>query len=141
MNRLEQVLASFGGCLEGILDLERLEVRKSSVRGPVEVMPKHLSPHRRLNCATVATLTGSARESGFLSFLPDGAPCFAAVELKTNFIGAVRNHFICWEVHRVHAGSTTQVWNTEIRIEKAGRITVLLRCMPTLLHRNNGGLI
>lgn len=141
MNRLEQVLASFGGGLEGILDLEWFEVRKSSVRGPVELMPKHLSPHRRLNGATVATLTGSACESGCLSFLPDGAPSFAAAELNTNFIGAVRNRFIYCEAHRAHAGSTTQVWNTEIRSEKAGRITVLLRCVPTLLYRTNGGLI
>lgn len=137
MNRFEQAMTSLAGSPAGVLDFEWLEIRKGTDHGRAEVP----FSSQTTKWVTVVALTGSACGSGCLSFLSDGARSFAAAELKTNFIGAVRNHFVVCEAHRVYSGSTTQVLNAEICSEKEGRMITLNRCMLTLLYQSYGGVI
>jgi uncharacterized protein (TIGR00369 family) len=66
--------------------------------------------------------------------LPEGAQGFATSELKTNFIGTVREGIVACEARLVHAGRTTQLWDAEIRNEATGKIIALFRCTQVLLY-------
>lgn len=54
---------------------------------------------------------------------------FSTVELKTNFLGTVREGGAvtgrAWPAHR---GRTTQVWDAEIGEEATGKVVALFRC-------------
>lgn len=141
MSALEQIVASQAGSLPGILDFEWLEVRKGVVRGRVDGMPKHLSPHGFLHGATIVAPADSACGFGCLASLPDGAHSSATAEFKTNFMGAARNGFIYCDAHLAHAGRTTQVWDAEIRSGDTSRSIALFRRTQMLLCSTNGGQI
>lgn len=59
---------------------------------------------------------------------------FTTVELKTNFLGTVREGATvtgrAWPVHR---GRTTQVWDAEINDEATGKVIALFRCTQMIL--------
>jgi len=59
---------------------------------------------------------------------------FTTVELKTNFLGTVREGGAvtgrAWPVHR---GRTTQVWDAEINNEATGKVIALFRCTQMIL--------
>jgi uncharacterized protein (TIGR00369 family) len=66
--------------------------------------------------------------------LPEGAQGFVTSELKTNFIGTVREGIVACEARLVHAGRTTQLWDAEIRSEATGKVIALFRCTQAPLY-------
>jgi uncharacterized protein (TIGR00369 family) len=65
--------------------------------------------------------------------LPEGAS-FTTLELKTNFLGTVREGgAVCGRARPVHRGRTTQVWDVEVSDEASGRVIALFRCTQMVL--------
>jgi 1,4-dihydroxy-2-naphthoyl-CoA hydrolase len=66
--------------------------------------------------------------------VPEGASGFTTVELKSNFLGTVREGVIRSEARPVHTGRTTQVWDAEVFDEASGRRIALFRCTEMILY-------
>jgi len=73
--------------------------------------------------------TGSRRN---LAHLPEGAKNFTTVELKSNFLGTVRDGTIRTECRAEHLGRTTQVWSCVV-FAGGGRRIALFRCTQLVL--------
>jgi len=131
---VDRINASQAGSLPGMLDFQWVEADKGRVRGRFEIAAKHFSPHGLLHGATLVALADSACGFGCLASLPEGATGFATGELKTNFIGTVREGGVSCEARLVHAGRTTQVWDADIRSEATGEAVALFRCTQMLLY-------
>jgi len=131
---VDQINASQVGSLPGVLAFRWLEAGNGRVCGRFEVTAKHFSPHGYLHGATIVALADSACGFGCLASLPEGVHGFATGELKTNFIGTVREGHVSCEARLVHAGRTTQVWDAEIRSEATGKTIALFRCTQMLLY-------
>ena len=67
------------------------------------------------------------------ALLPEGSTGFTTIELKSNFLGTVREGRIAVVATNVHAGRTTQVWDAVVTDAVSGRTIALFRCTQSVL--------
>jgi uncharacterized protein (TIGR00369 family) len=67
------------------------------------------------------------------ALLPEGATGFTTIELKTNFLGTVRDGRVTTVATNAHAGRTTQVWDAVVTAAGSGKTLALFRCTQSVL--------
>ena len=122
------------GHLPDLLGLEWLEARSGYVKGRFTVAKHHMAPNGFLHAASVIALADSACGYGCVVSLPDGANGFTTIELKSNFLGTVREGGVLCEAKLVHGGRQTQVWDAVVTAEATGKTIALFRCTQMVLH-------
>ncbi len=63
---------------------------------------------------------------------------FTTIELKSKFLGTVREGVITCVATRVHSGQTTQVWDAEVTEAASGKTIALFRCTQLILYPRLG---
>jgi len=122
---------SFG--FPGLLGIEFDEPGDGSLRGRLTVEEKHMAPNGYLHAGTVVGFADSVCGFGCVYNLPEGATGFTTIELKTNFLGSVREGTIECEARLVHGGRTTQLWDATVR-DESGKTMALFRCTQLVLY-------
>jgi 1,4-dihydroxy-2-naphthoyl-CoA hydrolase len=122
------------GHLPDLLGLEWLEAHSGFVKGRFSVAKHHMAPNGFLHAASVIALADSACGYGCVVSLPDGANGFTTIELKSNFLGTVREGGVLCEAKLVHGGRQTQVWDAVVTAEATGKTIALFRCTQMVLH-------
>ena len=119
-------------CLPGRFGVVVTRIAEGALDAEVALQPWMLAPNGFLHAASVLLLADTA--AGYASFahLPDGAKNFTTVELKTNFLGTVRDGTIRTECRAEHLGRTTQVWSCVVFGADDRRIA-LFRCTQLVL--------
>ena len=120
------------GRLPGLLGVEIDEIEEGHVRMRLPLRPELLAPNGYLHAGTVVTLADSACGYGCIASLPEGATGFTTIELKTNFIGTVREGTLVAEARMLHGGRTTQIWDATVRVE--ARTLAAFRCTQLVLN-------
>ena len=126
--------ARAAGRLPGLLGVDILAVEPGRVTGRLVVRPELLAPNGYLHAASVIALADTACGYGSFANRPEGARGFTTIELKTNFLGTVREGTITCEATLVHGGRTTQVWDAAVTDEGSGRPIALFRCTQLILY-------
>jgi 1,4-dihydroxy-2-naphthoyl-CoA hydrolase len=121
------------GHLPGLLGLEIVAASPDGMRSRLDVRPELLAPNGFLHAATVIALADTTCGYGTRLHLPEGAVGFTTIELKTNFLGTLREGALSCEAGAVHAGRTTQVWDATVREEHGGKVLALFRCTQAVL--------
>src|SRR3954465_6973596 len=98
----------------GLLGIEFEEAGGGFARARLAIEEKHMAPNGYLHAGTVVGFADSACGYGCILNLPDGATGFTTIELKTNFLGSVRDGTIECEGRMVHGGRTTQLWDATV---------------------------
>lgn len=122
------------GRLPGFLGIRFLELSNGFARGRLEVRPHHWAPNGYLHAATVVALADTLCGMGCLSSLPAGASGFTTIELKSNFLGTVREGAILAEARLLHGGRSTQVWDADVTNESTGKAIASFRCTQLVLY-------
>ncbi len=122
------------GHLPDLLGLQWLEARSGYVKGRFTVARHHMAPNGFLHAASVIALADSACGYGCVASLPDGASGFTTIELKSNFLGTVREGGVLCEARLVHGGRQTQVWDAVVTAEATGKTVALFRCTQMVLR-------
>jgi 1,4-dihydroxy-2-naphthoyl-CoA hydrolase len=119
-------------CLPGRFGVVVTRIAEGALDAEVALQPWMLAPNGFLHAASVLLLADTA--AGYASFahLPDGAKNFTTVELKSNFLGTVRDGTIRTECRAEHLGRTTQVWSCVVFGADDRRIA-LFRCTQLVL--------
>ncbi len=119
----------------GIVGIEVLHCTKDEVRGRCDVTHELVAGTGFLWAPVVITLADWLCAAGIGEHLgPDQS--FTTVEIKTNFVGTVREGgAIKGRAWPVHTGRTTHVWDVEVRDEANDRLTALFRCTQMVLSR------
>ena len=119
-------------CLPGRFGLVVTRIAEGALDAEVAVQPWMLAPNGFLHAASVLLLADTA--AGYASFahLPDGAKNFTTIELKSNFLGTVRDGTIRTECRSEHLGKTTQVWSCVV-FGADDRRLALFRCTQLVL--------
>jgi uncharacterized protein (TIGR00369 family) len=91
-----------------------------------------MAPNGFLHGGSIVALADTACGLGCWLSLPEHAPGFTTVELKTNFVGAASEGILRCTARRIHAGRTTQVWDAEVTTDD-GRAVALFRCTQLIL--------
>ena len=82
---------TFGqGYLPGLLGIEFRDVARGRITSRLTLRTEHMSPNGYLHAATVVALADTSCGYGTVASLPDGARGFTTIEIKTNFLGTVR---------------------------------------------------
>ncbi|KRA76338.1 competence protein ComA [Caulobacter sp. Root656] len=121
--------------LPGLLGLEWTQAVPGRVTGRMTVAKHHMAPNGFLHAASVIALADSACGYGCVVSLPDGASGFTTIELKSNFLGTVREGgSVACVATLVHGGRNTQVWDATVTAEATGKTIALFRCTQMVLY-------
>lgn len=129
----EELLRRGRGRLPAFLGIEIVAVAPGKVTLRLPLRQEHLAPNGFLHGATVVALADTACGYGVLAHMPEGATNFTTVELKTNYLGTVREGSIVCDATPSHLGRSTQVWDAEVRDEADGKRLALFRCTQMIL--------
>jgi 1,4-dihydroxy-2-naphthoyl-CoA hydrolase len=98
----------------------------------LELQPWMMAPNGFLHAASILLLADTAAGYACMAHLPEGAKNFTTVELKSNFLGTLREGTIRAESRAEHLGRTTQVWSATV-FGPADRKLALFRCTQLIL--------
>ena len=116
------------GGLSDFLGVEILSIEEGKMTSRLSIKPHHIAPNGFLHAATIIALADTT--CGYASFahLPEGAESLCTIELKSNYLGTVREGGIFCVATAMHLGRNTQVWDAKVSDEKTGKVIALFRC-------------
>ncbi len=121
------------GRLPGLVGFRVLDIVEGMLTAEIEIRPELVAPNGFLHAATIVALADTACGYGCIAHLPQGAENFTTVELKANFFATAREGAVVAVARPVHLGSTTQVWDAEVKRKADGRQLALFRCTQLIL--------
>ena len=128
---------SFGnGYLPGLVGVEIITVSREVVQSRMAVRREVMAPNGFLHAASVIALADTSCGYGCVASLPEGAKGFTTIELKSNFLGTLRDGGVTTVATNAHAGRTTQVWDAVVTNEATGAKIALFRCTQMVLWQN-----
>jgi 1,4-dihydroxy-2-naphthoyl-CoA hydrolase len=119
--------------LPGYLGIEVTDLQERRLASRMVVKQLHIAPNEFLHAASVVALADTSCGYATIAHLPKGAKSFTTIELKTNFLGTVREGAITCEATAQHIGKTTQVWDAVVMDEATGQKLALFRCTQMVL--------
>ena len=119
--------------LPGLIGMEITRATDRGIEGRLSVRPELLAPNGFLHGATVIALADTCCGYGTFNGLPDGATGFTTIELKTNFLGTVREGIIHCSAKALHLGRSTQLWDATVTGNDADRPIAHFRCTQLVL--------
>jgi uncharacterized protein (TIGR00369 family) len=119
-------------CLPGRYGLRVTGIEDGRLDAELVVQPWMLAPNGYLHAASVLLLADTAAGYACLAHLPEGAKNFTTIELKSNFLGTVREGTIRTECRAEHLGRTTHVWSATV-FGPGDRKLALFRCTQMIL--------
>ncbi len=120
--------------LPGLLGIEVVEIQKGQLKARLELSEKHLALNGYLHAGTIVTLADSGAGYGCLANLPEGASGFTTIELKSNHLATAREGLIHCVSECIHAGRTTQVWESSVYSESTGKMLAKFTCTQLILY-------
>lgn len=126
--------ARAAGLMPGLIGLVITELSPGRITSRLDVREELMAPNGYLDAASVVSIADTSCGYGTLANLPRGATGFTTIELKTNFLGTVREGAVICECTMTHAGRTTQVWDATVRDEATGKAIALFRCTEMILY-------
>jgi uncharacterized protein (TIGR00369 family) len=130
---LERMRTRGAGRLPEFIGIRFTGVVEHRIDAELDIRPELLAPNGYLHAATVIALADTACGYGCLAHLPDGAENFTTIELKTNFLGTVREGTLACVASALHLGKTTQVWDAVVSDRAHERRIALFRCTQLVL--------
>lgn len=120
--------------LPGLLGIDVTSVQRGRLEARLEVSEKHLAINGYLHAGTIVTLADTGAGYGCLANLPEGASGFTTIELKSNHMATAKEGVISCVSECIHAGRTTQVWESSIYSDAADRMLAKFTCTQLILY-------
>jgi len=96
---------------------------------------KHLfAPNGFLHSGSIVAFADTVAGYSTLSHLPENGKSFTTLELKSNFVGAIREGILECESSAEHIGRTTQVWRVIIRNQQTKKKIAVFSCTQLILY-------
>jgi len=121
------------GHLPGYLGVVITDIEPGVLRAELPLREHLFAPNGYLHAGSVVTLADTAAGYACLVHLPEGAS-FTTLELKANFVRALREGVLRCEARAVHLGRTTHVWDAIIQGDGDERPIALFRCTQLVLQ-------
>jgi uncharacterized protein (TIGR00369 family) len=115
------------------LGIELTSLEEFCLQSRMPLQAKHFAPNTYLHAGSVVTLADTTAGFATYAHLPPGAYSFTTIELKSNFLGTVRQGAIRCHTWPEHLGRHTQVWDAEVYAEDTGKKIALFRCTQMVL--------
>lgn len=119
--------------LDGLLGIEMLSVTRDILKAQLPIRKNLMAANGFLHAASLIALADTCCGYGTLDSLPEGALGFTTVELKSNFVGTVRDGVVVCEAKPLHRGRSTQIWDAQILNPELGKAIAHFRCTQLIL--------
>jgi 1,4-dihydroxy-2-naphthoyl-CoA hydrolase len=127
------------GTLSDILGLDFVEITPQKVLSRMTITQKHRSQTGYLHAATVIAMADTTCGCGTHINLPEDNNGFTTLELKSNFLGTLKEGVLFCEAVPEHIGRTSQIWSATVT-DGAGKKIALFRCSQIILYAQCGNL-
>ncbi len=134
MVTLEALNARGQGRLPGWFGIEFTGLEAGRLTSRLSLRPEMLAPNGYLHAAAIVALADTTCGYGTFSHLPDGAESFTTLELKSNFVGTLREGVLACAATLQHGGRTTQVWDAVVSDQASARALALFRCTQLIIY-------
>jgi len=124
--------------LPGFLGIEIIELSSNTLKARMPVKKLHFAPNDFLHAASIAALADTACGYATMAHLPDDAASFTTIELKSNFLGTIKEGSLACIATAQHLGRNTQVWDAVVTDESSERKIALFRCTQMVLSKTKG---
>jgi uncharacterized protein (TIGR00369 family) len=122
------------GTFPGLIGIEFTGLEPGRTTSRLDLRPELLAPNGYLHAAVVIAIADTTCGYGTFTGLPEGAQNFTTIELKSNFLGTVREGALACLATRVHNGRTTQIWDAQVTDEASGKTLALFRCTQLIIY-------
>lgn len=120
--------------LPGLLGIKAVEIAPKHALLSLKVRPELLAINGYLHGGTVVSLADTAAGYGCRATLPEAASGFTTIELKCNLMGTAREGTVTCTASCLHAGRTTQVWESVVVDEATGKTIAKFTCTQMVLY-------
>lgn len=120
--------------LPGLLGVKVTKVGDGNMELELEIEKKHLAINGYLHAGTIVTLADTSAGNGCMANLPVQATGFTTIELKCNLISTLRSGKIICKSKCIHAGRTTQVWESKVMNVATGKLLATFSCTQLVLY-------
>ena len=110
------------------------EVEGPSLKASMEIKDFLFAPNGFVHAGSIITLADTLAGYASIANLPENAKSFTTIELKTNFLGAVREGTLVAETKPIHLGRTTHIWNVMVSSKETGKKVALFSCTQLILY-------
>ena len=131
---IEKLNARSQGTLPGLIGIEFTGIEPGQATSRLVLRPELLAPNGYLHAAVVIAIADTTCGYGTFTGLPAGAQNFTTIELKSNFLGTVREGTLACLATCVHNSRTTQIWDAQVTDETSGKTIALFRCTQLILY-------
>jgi uncharacterized protein (TIGR00369 family) len=122
------------GKLPGHIGMVITAVDPGRLEGRLEVRPDLVAHTGYLLAGALLSCLDTLCAYGVSTAWPEGASGFTTAEVKSNFVGTVREGTVAFEAELLHGGRLTQVWDARARDEATGKLMAAFRCTQIILY-------
>jgi uncharacterized protein (TIGR00369 family) len=119
--------------LPGLIGIEIVAASDKGIEGTLEIRPSLLAPNGYLHGGTIIAMADTCCGYGAFATLPEGATGFTTIELKTSFLGTMREGLLRCVATPCHLGRSTQVWDATVAGDGAERPIARFSCTQLIL--------
>ena len=119
--------------LSGLLGIELLAVQPNLLKAQLPIRENLMASNGFLHGGSVVALADTCCGFGTMVHLPEGALGFTTVELKSNFVGTMREGVAMCEAQPLHRGRSTQVWDAQVFNPQTEKAIAHFRCTQMIL--------
>jgi len=122
------------GYFPKFLGIEVTHVEEGKMSGEMSVKKDFFAPNGFLHAGSIISFADTIAGYSCFANLPEGAKSFTTLELKSNFIKAIREGKMKCECVAEHLGRTTHVWRVIVSSVESGKQIALFSCTQLILY-------
>lgn len=122
------------GHFPGLLKIKITHIEKGTMSGEMAVKKEYFAPNGYLHAGSIVTFADTIAGYATYAHLPKEGKSFTTLEIKSNFIGAIREGELKCECFAEHLGRTTQVWRAIVSEVKNHKKLAIFSCTQLILY-------
>lgn len=117
-----------------LLGIKIIHLEEGKMIAEMAVKKEYFAPNGFLHAGSIVTFADTIAGYSSMAHLPENGKSFTTLELKSNFVRAVREGKLQCECTAEHLGRTTQVWRVIVRDMKSQKKVALFSCTQLVLY-------
>jgi len=121
------------GHFPATLGIKITKTTEGLMMGEMPIQKSIFAPNGFVHAGSIVTFADTVAGYVTIAHLPEGAKSFTTLEIKSNFIGAVRTGILICECTPEHVGRTTQVWRVVVTSKETKKRVAVFSCTQLIL--------
>ncbi len=117
-----------------LLGINVTQVEQGKMNGEMTVKKEYFAPNGFLHAGSIVTFADTIAGYASIAHLPEKGQSFTTLELKSNFVRAIREGKLKCECIAEHLGRTTQVWRVIVSDMKSQKKVAIFSCTQLILY-------